>query len=446
MGRYILTTLWTRGEVLPFIMLGQGLAQRGHEVTLVTHCHYAAMATSAGLDFAATDTPDEYQRFVSDGRLFNDAHGFAVAYESYVLPKVHHEYERILALPRADRAILVARALPGIAARMVSEKLNIPLVPVLTTPHLNSTRPLLAELFAANFGGRINDIRARADLPPIRDWGGWLSFPEQAVALWPEWFSNAEDGNGATTHHAHFLIAPSSPSSAPLPEFIASERPILITGGSGFFVDADHIAAALGACQLLRRPAILVTSHMRLVPETLPSDTRWFPYLPFEQVMPAVAAVIHHGGIGTSALALAAGIPQLIIGSGSDRPDNANRLRQLGVADYLPPRFLSPERLAQALTRLLASEPIRERCQQLSQRFQGVDAIAKACDLVTRLGTHDEGDQVVSVAAPDDHGSPPAAPFVGVAAQKSPTTRHLPQSLPAEKLALLDQCLLATRG
>jgi UDP:flavonoid glycosyltransferase YjiC (YdhE family) len=80
-------------------------------------------------------------------------------------------------------------------------------------------------------------------------------------------------------------------------------------------------------------------------------------------------AVIHHGGIGTLAQALAAGVPQLVLASGFDRPDNATRLQRLGVAEHLPPSCWKPAAAVEALRRLLESPDVRERCIATRERF-----------------------------------------------------------------------------
>jgi UDP:flavonoid glycosyltransferase YjiC (YdhE family) len=74
--------------------------------------------------------------------------------------------------------------------------------------------------------------------------------------------------------------------------------------------------------------------------------------LPFAEVMPTVAAVVHHGGIGTVARALAAGTPQLLLADGGDRPDHARRLERLGLARWLPPQRWDAATVAAQLTEL----------------------------------------------------------------------------------------------
>ena len=140
--------------------------------------------------------------------------------------------------------------------------------------------------------------------------------------------------------------------------------------------------AAADACRLLRRNAILVTPHRQIVPDNLPSNIRWYDYLPFSRIMPHVAAVIHHGGIGTLAQTLATGIPQLVLGIGFDRPDNGTRIKQLKVGDYLPPPHWQPDRIAEALSQLLHSNDVSLRCREFARQIRLQDAASFACNII----------------------------------------------------------------
>jgi UDP:flavonoid glycosyltransferase YjiC (YdhE family) len=100
---------------------------------------------------------------------------------------------------------------------------------------------------------------------------------------------------------------------------------------------ADFYSAAIGAVARVGRPALVVTPYRDLLPDPLPAHARWVPSLPFAAVLPAVDAIVHHGGIGTAMRALRSGTPQVILAHGLDRPDNAARLAHLGLAEWSTP-------------------------------------------------------------------------------------------------------------
>ena len=111
---------------------------------------------------------------------------------------------------------------------------------------------------------------------------------------------------------------------------------------------AEFFRAAVEACGMLGRRGILLTRHARQLPTPLPGSVRHVAFAPFEELLPLCAAVVHHGGIGTTARALAAGTPQLVLPLAWDQPDNAARVRRLGAGSSLGTRHRTPAQLATA--------------------------------------------------------------------------------------------------
>jgi UDP:flavonoid glycosyltransferase YjiC (YdhE family) len=141
----------------------------------------------------------------------------------------------------------------------------------------------------------------------------------------------------------------------------------------------------VAACRRLGRRAALLTQDGELVPADLPAGIRRFGFVPLSRVLSRAAGLVHHGGIGTGALALAAGLPQLVVPSVIDQPDNAARLERLGVAMTLRPREYRGPRVADALRRLLDSSQVRSRCRATAEKFRSGEPLEDACRWVERL-------------------------------------------------------------
>ena len=110
-----------------------------------------------------------------------------------------------------------------------------------------------------------------------------------------------------------------------------------------------------------------------------------FDYVPFSQVLPRAAALVHHGGIGTCAQGLAAGVPQMVMPLAHDQPDNADRLRRLGVSrTVMPKRFHGPA-LAATLDDLLRCERTAKACRDVAERFRGADPLGETCRLIEEV-------------------------------------------------------------
>jgi len=379
----IFTSSGSGGDVLPFLRFGKGLRERGHDVTLISHCCYQDRAARAGMDFAPLDSPEEYNRFIEDGPLLNTPRGTLESLRRHSLPKVLREVELIQQRYRAGDTVLVTRDLFDLACRMASEKLGIPALWVFTGPSQLATSKLRLPLFRDLLASDLNRLRAELGLSPVQDWASWLGYPERSIALWPDWFAPAEPDWPAGVVPVGFLPddgAEPDHLPAEVSEVLAGEeRPILISGGTGMYLAADFYEASAAACWLLDRPAMLITQYEKVLPSRLPPKVEWFKYLPFASLMARMAAVIHHGGIGTIACSTAAGVPQLVLAHGADRPDNALRLQRLGVAEYLPRPAWRPGTVAEKLSALTGSQSVRERCRELAVRIAVTDPVAAAC-------------------------------------------------------------------
>jgi UDP:flavonoid glycosyltransferase YjiC (YdhE family) len=131
----------------------------------------------------------------------------------------------------------------------------------------------------------------------------------------------------------------------------------------------------------------LVTAHLqpavipsRIAPPTIPGivGPRWLKN--------KAAALVHHGGIGTTAQALAAGIPQLAMPLAHDQFDNATRVKRLGVGDWLmPSRFRGPV-VAAELGALIGSEAVQRACRKTAGRISGTGGVAAAADAIEQFG------------------------------------------------------------
>src|SRR6185503_8167931 len=107
---------------------------------------------------------------------------------------------------------------------------------------------------------------------------------------------------------------------------------VFALGSSAVMVAGGFWRAAIEAARMLGRRAILITGKPAEALGTLPPSIRAFEYLPYSAAFPRAGAIVHSGGIGTLAQALAAGRPQLIVPVAFDQPDNARRTVALGIA------------------------------------------------------------------------------------------------------------------
>src|SRR5262249_4009073 len=162
--------------------------------------------------------------------------------------------------------------------------------------------------------------------------------------------------------------------------------PIVFTLGSA-------VAAAAGpfyesgaqAARLLGRRAVLILKDPRNRPRTLPEGVAAFDYAPVSELFPRAAAVVHHGGIGTTGLAMRSGRPMLVMPCAWDQPDNAERVARLGISRTIPRYRYTPARVAAELRHLLGDPAYGRRASEVGEQVRQEDGVRVACDALGEL-------------------------------------------------------------
>ena len=130
---------------------------------------------------------------------------------------------------------------------------------------------------------------------------------------------------------------------------------------------------------------MIITPYRDQLPAKLPASAMQVSYASFELLLPRLAALIHHGGIGTSAQCLAAGLPQLITPWAHDQFDNASRQRRLGVAKSIAP-LANTNAWIRVLRPLVHDYGVGARCRNLAQKIHGdVPASTRIVEQIEKL-------------------------------------------------------------
>ncbi|MCD1258912.1 glycosyltransferase [Paenibacillus athensensis] len=390
MANFVLSAHMTNGDVLPLLRLGAALRKRGHQATLVTHGAFGPLAEKAGIGFRELDPPEAYTGIMKDLQLLEDPlrkpELYAEYERRYYAPeKLQHEYDVLDSLCAQPDTVLIGRERSAFVAMMVAEKRRLPFVSVFLAPSYVVQLATWSELGHDFSMSIVNRFRALHGLSPVRDWLSWAQAAGKHIGFWPELFAPREPGWPLAVEAVGFPAADEA-ELAPLPErlleFISSDAPpLLITGGTGKLLKPRFYEVCVEACRLLDRRAILVTRHEELVPRELPGTIQYHRVLPLAGVYPLLGGIIHHGGIGTVSASMAAGLPQLALAADTDRPDNAQRIKRLGLGDYLPPALWKPQHIAEALERI-GTPQVKARCLHMQAALRQAEAMDVACTAV----------------------------------------------------------------
>jgi rhamnosyltransferase subunit B len=407
--RILMMPLGTWGDVIPFVQLGRELRRRGHAVAVVACDVFEPLVRRAGLEFVALLGRDEYERVVSNPRLWHPRWAGITFLREAVLPNMRRQFEIADAAIRAGVCDVLVAPAQSLGARIAQEKYGVPLVTVHLAPYMfrsaiqsrrvsgvslpdwfprawKQTLFRLADFCGDQLDGRVvNAFVAELGLPRAKHvfWEWWNS-PARVVALFPEWFAEPQSDWPQQTVLAGFLPiekADEAPLDGEVESFLyRGPAPVVFTAGTAMAHGGRFFEESLRSVQRLGQRAILLTRFRDQLPTDLPPGVIAHEFVPLSTLLPRVAAIVHHGGIGTTAQALAAGVPQLIVPMSFDQPDNAYRVERCEVGRTVRSENYRVERAAAVLGELLADEPLQRRCRAMAARCAGSDGLRIACD------------------------------------------------------------------
>jgi len=241
----------------------------------------------------------------------------------------------------------------------------------------------------ALIGRHLNQFRRELNLPAVRRLFRWWTSPELAIGLFPEWYGVPQPDWPPQLKLCGFPLYDGVQQPVLDPELLdfcrAGEPPIAVTFGTGMMHADKLFREVVEACRRRGHRALLLARHPDQIPDDLPEGIRHVPYAPLLQLLPHCAAIIHHGGIGTTAKGLAAGCPQLIIPHAWDQLDNALRVEQLGAGRRLSRRSANARRVTAAIDAVLEPQ-VSTNCRNVADRFGIDDPLQQAAEWVELLG------------------------------------------------------------
>jgi len=405
----LLTPFGSAGDVYPLIGIGSELQRRGHRITMITNAYFEDLSRRAGFEFVPFSSREDYFSLIDNPDLWHPQKAVPLLAETSVIPAIPVIYRLIEERYRPGETVVVAGSL-ALGARVAQEKLGVPLTVIHLQPavfrsrHEPPTHPglewvhwlptglrpaafrLMDFMIDGIYARPLNDFRRQLGLAPIkRVMDLWWHSPEQTLALFPSWFAAPQPDWPAIVRLIDFPQYDAGALETMPPELLeylhAGEAPIVFTPGSAMKTGGDFFAASARACELLGRRGIFLTRYPEQLP-ALPPMVRHFHYAPFSQILPHAAAFVHHGGIGSVAQGLRAGVPQLVMPCSYDQLDNATRVQRLGAGLSLPRPRYQPEAVAASLRRLIEEPAFREQSALHASEAVKANAIPMAVDLM----------------------------------------------------------------
>ena len=409
----LLPTIGSAGDVHPVVALGIALQARGHRATIITNPFFQDLIEAQRLQFLPLGTLEDARATIADPDLWHPRKGFEVVARRAILPAMAQTYRHIE--QHAGGNTVVAASGLAFGARVAQERLGVPTASVHLQPsiirslvdggmagtvRISASQPLwfkraffrLVDWLVIDRALRrpLNEFRATLNLPPVdRVLHRWLHSPQLVIGFFPEWFAEPQADWPPHTHLVGFpLWDTGKPGQIPrdAEEFLqAGDRPIVFTPGSAGATMHRYFRESVAAIRELGMRAMLVTNYPEQIPADLPPHARVFGYLPFSTVLPRSAMLVYHGGIGTLAQTVKAGIPHLVVPNGHDQFDNGFRIERLGLGRSIPQTGYRAKAVVRAIRGMQAAPDLRLRCRDHAGRVDSDTALARACELIESL-------------------------------------------------------------
>jgi rhamnosyltransferase subunit B len=385
----LLSSLGTDGDVLPFIGLGAALRARGHRVTIATAGSYSKLVAAHRLEFRELVSTETMHDLLANADFWHPIKTarFTAKWGARL---IEPQYRLLRSLAETRDTVLVAN--PAIfAASLVHETMRCPLVSVILQPWMiySAVEPPVMPVFrlprwaprfmhalyfqaigltvSALVGPTLNRVRRSLGLKPMRRIiRNWFS-RQLVVGMFPDWFGPRQEDWPPQIKLVGFPRFDAVLNRALPPglhEFLTVPKPtVVFTFGSGMMHGATLFDAVSRVCSKLNVQGIFIN---RFQSPSVPAHIFHSTFLPFREIFPECAAVVHHGGVGTTAEAFAAGTPQLILPLGFDQLDNGVRVKKLGAGLHLTSKHNWPAR----------ATPLRER--EINEIIDGLSLVLKA--------------------------------------------------------------------
>jgi sterol 3beta-glucosyltransferase len=384
--------------VVPFAALAGRLAGRGHEVTLAADAGFERLAPGGRVEFAPIRA--DFRSLVpTPGRKRPSLRG-------EVFPVIRGMLEDSWSVAQSRQPEVVVAHQKSLAGPHLAERLGIPQVQALTVPMLTPTREFpLPGMIRHDLGGVLNRASYRLAGALSRPYAGlirsWRSDrldlaprgkpPAPAKTLYcysPSLVPSPADWPPDTVATGYWLR--NQGDDAPLVDpglesFVAAGAPLVYVGfGSSVGPDPARVGAAVsdGVRQAGVR-AVIASGWGVLSGVRSNSDVLVIESAPHRWLFPRVAAVVHHGGAGTTAAGLLAARPAVVCPFQGDQYFWGAAVHRAGAGPQpLPAKKLAASPLASAIRTALDDSAMQARTAELSQRIAQEDGATRACEQI----------------------------------------------------------------
>lgn len=404
--RVLLSTVGTRGDVQPVLALAEEVRRRGHDVRLCVPPNFVAWAERLGMEAVAVGVA---MRPPSSAAAMPKSAEELRALQASMPDLVSDQFEKVGAAAEGCDVILGGNA-HQYAARSIAERRGVPYVTALYAPvaipspdHAPPPAPgqtwepggevatNLARWSQARASWnaraleRVNANRAQLGLPPIDDVLGWNVTDTPWLATDAALGPAPSTTRGAPWQTGAWILRSEEPLPEEIDRFLAGGQAPIVFGFGSMPAPPEVGPGLVAAARAIGRRALVSRGWAGLAIDEA-DDALAIGEVDQRALFPRVAAVVHHGGAGTTATAARAGVPQLVVPMFGDQLYWAHRVRALGVGSSIPPAALADKSALASALRAVLDPAVADRARALAATLTDEGAALAAQRLVSLRG------------------------------------------------------------
>lgn len=416
--RIAVIAMGTRGDVQPYIALGQGLKAAGHFVRLITHENFEKLVRSYELEFcsvkgdvqAIMDTPEMRDLLEKGNFLAITSHTAKASQQA----AIDWAQDGLAACQGME--LLIAGVGGLFVSLALAEKLKLPLLQAYIFPFTPTKAfpAILFPRFISKLGGYVNrlshhlfrqvmwqgsrlgDRLARQQVLNLSSAPFLGSYHSEYFQRYPILYGFSpsvvpKPSDWQNTNVTGYWFLDEAPNWTPpkaLLDFLhVGSPPVYIGFGSMGSRNPEQTAdLVLKAIALTGQRAILQSGWGGLSKADLPDTVFMVDSIPHSWLFPRVSVVVHHGGAGTTAAGLRAGVPTIVIPFFGDQRFWGQRVAELGVGlEPISRKQLTTEGLAEAIHKAVTDQLMRQRAADLGAKIQAENGIANAVAIIHEI-------------------------------------------------------------
>lgn len=404
----------SQGDIQPCLVLGRGLQQAGFDVLLAAPQNFADFVQRQGLRFHPIRGDVQQIMAGETGRTFMERSGANLIQSILAMRKmlgpvaVQMMEDALEACRDADMLITLAVFAP--LGKTIAEIRSIPLMLVEPTPVLPTRNfPAPGWLVQKNLGGALNRFSGFAMLEIIWQW--YRPFVNEfrecfglrklnssdfhhilvstplLGAYSPRVIPHPQDWSNNVHITGYWLL--DTPSewqpSVELKAFLdEGEPPVYVGFGSMSGSNPEHLAkVVLETLVKSGHRGVIATGWGGMSVMNISKNVFVLDSAPHSWLFPRMSTVVHHGGAGTTAEGLRAGVPAVVVPFTVDQPFWGNRVKALGAGtDPIPVKGLTTTKLAEAIQRATGDPKLRRRAESIGMLIRSEDGVGNAVEIV----------------------------------------------------------------